>query len=94
MLCTFIAYRATPSMFCSTIYPETDFDGSVMITASHLPKERNGLKFFDKTGGFDKPDIKAILKSAGEIEPTDSAAEVEKFAYSEARLTSNARERP
>jgi len=70
---------STPSMFCSTIYPETDFDGSVMITASHLPKERNGLKFFDKTGGFDKPDIKAILKSAGEIEPADSAAEVEKF---------------
>jgi len=62
---------STPSMFCSTVYNETAFDGAVMITASHLPKERNGLKFFDRSGGFDKPDIKAILKAAGEIEPAE-----------------------
>ncbi|MBP1577473.1 MAG: phosphomannomutase/phosphoglucomutase [Oscillospiraceae bacterium] len=60
---------STPSMFCSTVYAETDFDGSIMITASHLPKNRNGLKLFDKNGGFDKPDIKAVLAMAGEIEP-------------------------
>ena len=69
---------STPSMFCATVYDETKFDGSVMITASHLPKERNGLKFFDRSGGFDKPDIKAILKAAGEIEPAEAAAEFEK----------------
>lgn len=60
---------STPSMFCSTVYEETDFDGAIMITASHLPKNRNGLKLFDKTGGFDKPDIKAVLELAGDIEP-------------------------
>ncbi len=64
---------STPSMFCATVYDETAFDGSVMITASHLPKERNGLKFFDRSGGFDKPDIKAILKAAGETEPAGAA---------------------
>lgn len=55
---------STPAMFCATIYPETDFDGSIMITASHLPMERNGMKFFDRNGGFDKADIKVILSDA------------------------------
>lgn len=61
------AMASTPAMFCATVYSETNFDGSVMITASHLPMERNGMKLFDRDGGFDKPDIKAVLKAAGEI---------------------------
>lgn len=69
---------STPSMFCSTIYSETDFDGAIMITASHLPKNRNGLKLFDKNGGFDKPDIKAVLALAGEIEPPTCEKTAEK----------------
>ncbi|NMC57272.1 MAG: phosphomannomutase/phosphoglucomutase, partial [Eubacteriaceae bacterium] len=32
-----------------------------MITASHLPYNRNGMKFFSKEGGLDKADIKNIL---------------------------------
>lgn len=63
------AMASTPAMFCATVYPETGFDGSVMITASHLPMERNGLKLFDRDGGFDKPDIKAVLAAAGRIVP-------------------------
>ena len=35
----------------------TPFDGSVMITASHLPWNRNGAKFFTKTGGLDKKNV-------------------------------------
>ena len=33
---------ATPAMFMSTILPNFDFDGAVMITAGHLPSGRNG----------------------------------------------------
>lgn len=55
---------STPAMFMSCIFSEFDCDGSVMITASHLPQNRNGFKFFDKNGGFEKADIKEILKNA------------------------------
>lgn len=70
---------STPAMFCATVYPQTDFDGSVMITASHLPMERNGLKLFGRDGGFDKPDIKAVLEAAGEILPQYSDKEARRF---------------
>ena len=42
------------------------FDGAIMLTASHLPFNRNGMKFFDGTGGLDKPDIKDILQRSSE----------------------------
>jgi Phosphoglucomutase/phosphomannomutase, alpha/beta/alpha domain I len=41
----------TPAMFFSCISEETSYDGGVMATASHLPFNRNGLKFFTKDGG-------------------------------------------
>ena len=41
-----------------------EYDGGVMITASHLPYNRNGLKFFTKDGGFDKRDITELLHTA------------------------------
>ena len=55
----------TPAMFMSTVMPEFEMDGSIMITASHLPYERNGFKFFSAKGGFEKQDIAEILKLAG-----------------------------
>ncbi len=55
----------TPAMFMSTVMPGFDIDGSIMITASHLPYERNGFKFFSAEGGFEKKDISEILKLAG-----------------------------
>ena len=54
----------TPAMFMSIVFEETKFDGSIMITASHLPFNRNGLKFFDKDGGLEHEDITAILEDA------------------------------
>lgn len=59
---------STPAMFMSTVFPEIQADGAVMVTASHLPYNRNGLKFFSKDGGLDKADIKAILENAGDDE--------------------------
>jgi phosphomannomutase len=55
---------STPAMFMSTVTPELGCDGAIMLTASHLPFNRNGLKFFTPQGGLDKPDITAILTSA------------------------------
>ncbi|MBQ6236538.1 MAG: phosphomannomutase/phosphoglucomutase [Clostridia bacterium] len=40
-----------------------------MITASHLPWNRNGLKFFTAKGGAESADIKEILTLAGEPFP-------------------------
>lgn len=58
----------TPAMFMTTIDPVLQADGAVMITASHLPFNRNGLKFFTNDGGLNKEDITAILELAEIIE--------------------------
>ena len=55
---------STPAMFMSTVTEGYAFDGSVMITASHLPFNRNGFKFFTAEGGLEKGDIKQILQYA------------------------------
>lgn len=55
---------STPAMFMSTITENFNCDGAIMLTASHLPFNRNGLKFFTNQGGLDKPDITAILNFA------------------------------
>ncbi len=55
---------STPAMFMSTITDGYNFDGSVMVTASHLPFNRNGFKFFTAEGGLESADIKSILAFA------------------------------
>ncbi|MBQ4447305.1 MAG: phosphomannomutase/phosphoglucomutase [Clostridia bacterium] len=55
---------STPAMFMCCA--EGEFDGGIMVTASHLPYERNGAKFFTKKSGLEKADIKRILQLAGE----------------------------
>lgn len=55
---------STPAMFMSQVMPYYEFDGAVMITASHLPYNRNGFKFFTKEGCLEKEDIAWILDKA------------------------------
>ncbi len=55
---------STPAMFMCCA--EGGFDGGIMVTASHLPYERNGMKFFTKESGLEKADIKQILAYAAE----------------------------
>lgn len=55
---------STPAMFMSTIFEAYQCDGAVMITASHLPWNRNGMKFFDIHGGLNKGDITDIITFA------------------------------
>ena len=59
----------TPSMFMSLVFEETSFTGSAMITASHLPFNRNGIKFFDEDGGLEHDDITDILTLAKLLNP-------------------------
>lgn len=66
---------STPAMFMGTVFPETGFDGSIMLTASHLPRERNGMKFFTPAGGLDKGDIRSVLELAEGLEAVQGPAE-------------------
>ena len=55
---------STPAMFMSTITAGFECDGAIMLTASHLPFNRNGLKFFTAQGGLEKQDISDLLALA------------------------------
>ncbi|MDE7181869.1 MAG: phosphomannomutase/phosphoglucomutase [Clostridia bacterium] len=55
---------STPSMFILLKKSDWGCDASIMITASHLPYDRNGLKFFTPDGGLDSRDIDEILEIA------------------------------
>ncbi|MDD4646341.1 MAG: phosphomannomutase/phosphoglucomutase [Bacteroidales bacterium] len=72
---------STPAMFMSTVFEETHYDGAVMLTASHLPFNRNGVKFFTRDGGLDKPDIASILDKAGTIEEAPAAIPGREYSF-------------
>ncbi len=55
---------STPAMFMTTIHENLGVEGGVMLTASHLPFNRNGMKFFTEKGGFDKDNVSDLLKIA------------------------------
>ena len=56
-----------------------------MVTASHLPWNRNGLKFFTPQGGLGKKDIKELLLMAeqGEYEKENLSGEAAKWDFME-----------
>ncbi len=57
---------STPAMFMATIDEDYAIDAGVMLTASHLPFNRNGLKFFTSKGGAEKSDVTDILELASQ----------------------------
>jgi len=61
----------TPAMFMSIITPGFMPDGSVMITASHHPWDRNGLKFFTREGGIEPNVVEELLMAAENIHPDE-----------------------
>ena len=65
VLCDDFGIASTPAMFMSTVL--ADYDGSVMITASHLPYYRNGMKFFTPKGGLEKAQIAELTKKADDV---------------------------
>ncbi len=58
----------TPAMYMSTITPGFEPDGAVMITASHHPWNKNGLKFFTNRGGLEGKEVEKLLKTAAAME--------------------------
>ncbi len=56
----------TPAMFMSTIDDSLGVFASIMLTASHLPFNRNGMKFFTREGGLEGSHITEILTYAQE----------------------------
>ncbi|MCH4187815.1 MAG: phosphomannomutase/phosphoglucomutase [Megasphaera sp.] len=71
---------STPAMFMSIVFPQTHMDGAIMITASHLPYNRNGLKFFTRQGGLEKAEIKDVLQRTCTIKEQHSTiSSVEKI---------------
>ncbi|MBQ8137206.1 MAG: phosphomannomutase/phosphoglucomutase [Clostridia bacterium] len=54
----------TPAMYMALITEGWGGDGSVMVTASHLPPERNGFKFFLPEGGIGLEELDGILSLA------------------------------
>ena len=56
---------STPSMFM-LLQSSFGADASVMVTASHLPYQKNGLKFFLKSGGLEGSDVQEVLEIAAE----------------------------
>ena len=77
----------TPSMFAllkdEARMEQTYVHGSIMITASHLPFNRNGLKFFSHEGGLEGADVKEILTIAADYRFAETAAigEITYFSY-------------
>ena len=63
---------STPAMFMSTVFKEFECDGAIMITASHLPYNRNGFKYFTEDGGLEKMDISRIIAAAQRAEKLEA----------------------
>lgn len=61
---TDMGLASTPAMFMTTKTEGYMFDGAVMVTASHLPYNRNGYKFFTPDGGVEASDIKEMIALA------------------------------
>ena len=64
---------STPAMFMSTKIDNFNCHGAIMITASHLPQNRNGFKFFSASGGVGKDTINKILEIAEQRDENSSA---------------------
>ena len=73
----------TPAMFRTTVTGERPFDAAVMITASHLPWNRNGLKFFTAAGGAESADVREILRLAAEETPLAPGGSVARGEFME-----------
>ena len=69
---------STPAAFLTTQFPSMSADGAIMITASHHPKDINGLKFFTPDGGVNSSELNEIIElaNAGEKLSTISVSTI------------------
>ena len=71
---------STPSMYM-LLKDGFGADASVMITASHLPYQKNGIKFFLPSGGLESGDVSDILQIAARGEFPAGKGGTEKRGY-------------
>ena len=72
---------STPSMFMMTKYESTLCGGSIMITASHHPSDKNGLKFFTGAGGLSSSELTTVLTYASEGKHLDGNGKINHGDY-------------
>lgn len=63
----------TPAMYMSIITPGFEPDASIMMTASHHPFDKNGMKFFLEDGGIEGSVVVELLNMASQLNPEDFA---------------------
>ncbi len=61
----------TPAMFMVCVDESTLAHGSIMITASHHPAQKNGFKFITRDGGLTSGDVKSLIEAAADVELPD-----------------------
>ncbi|MGL4991327.1 MAG: phosphomannomutase/phosphoglucomutase [Sarcina sp.] len=66
----------TPAMFMSTITKGYMADGAIMLTASHMPKQYNGMKFFTKDGGLEKDELREVLNLASKVDNYEKKGQI------------------
>lgn len=62
----------TPAMYMSILTPGFEPDGAIMLTASHHPSDKNGMKFFLKEGGLNSAQISELIAKAEAMVPPDT----------------------
>ena len=62
----------TPAMYMSILTPGFEPDGAIMLTASHHPSDKNGMKFFLKEGGLESADISTLIALAENMPSPDT----------------------
>lgn len=71
---------ATPAMFMAVV-SDIKVCASLEITASHLPYQKNGLKFFTPNGGLEGFEVEEILDLAYDIEKGNKTGEVKEYDF-------------
>lgn len=61
----------TPAMFMICVDEDVRASGSIMITASHHPAQKNGFKFITRDGGLTSDDVKNLIEAAAAVEIPD-----------------------
>lgn len=71
----------TPAMFMTTQKEGLGAHGAIMITASHLPWYRNGMKFFVSGGGLDHHQVSELIAMAKNAQLPDQVDTTGVFAF-------------
>ncbi|MBP5365373.1 MAG: phosphomannomutase/phosphoglucomutase [Bacteroidales bacterium] len=63
---------STPAVLVTTLLPDINVDGAIMLTGGHLPFNRNGMKFFFQGVDVSKDELSEIIVLASAPYTSDS----------------------